>query len=1066
MAHLAYRRDDLLIRMTRTPSGGAIIRAALREGGDQREIGNLELAPWLRTPPGAAITTRLSPLHWLWKLMAEWVLKFEEEWHADDALPRIVLNIDDPELAALDWEHTFGQWLPPPYFYPPGAPIVRSIPVRCAAAERPLSLPLRLLQIGTRPGPALADLVLPLFRGHDPQRVARALTIETTSFGQVRRSLARGDLDQVDVVHFASLPLPADAHEMLSTALPSQAGTLGWFLHLQHMAQPRLLVIECRNALVLARARRLATALTARGGPAVLAVNTRGAGAEPDTLLLHGFYAKLVHNYPLDAALRLALSHDLQPQAASLFVGAGREEALRPSRYGEQLKASVEAALYPSSPDVDAPRAHRLANLQSMLAAPGRTVSAISPLDAFSQAAHQYLAEWPDLQFERHEGEGLLPLADNVAQMRAALAAAPRAPYAYYELFERARYVNSALWAGEDEGSLRLLDQHTARLALTEICHLEVHIGPEDVRVTTAGAVALPEELAFRWQPGMLGVEVEVAVTGLDFEVIGDPVRSLWLPRHGRSEPVYFALLPKTTPVAALRFCVYHRQNLIQSFRLAALTRQTPDEPDPPEKQRRAAIASALGLKASDVDNLGYLPRLEYSIVESPDALPFRPSRALSLVANDRDGVSVITAKGEDTFSVSTPGDLEGDVEAIRATLRQIATDASGATPIYSFGLQGDMNRGEPAQLQSALVELATYGRALYTRVIQSAADRQRIEHLLRDPGVIHVAHILIDKVIPWAAIYDREFDANAQDAQGRPVTLQACTAAIHAPTSEWPALRCGDHPDCLLNPARQAALMEKGQDALRAETVACPLHFWGFRHIVEVPAQQVAPQAVAQPQAAAQPLRHCITCTIPIQVAAGLNRTLERIDTHLPALEALCSKPQFDFKHAFRRDAVKQLLAAPALDLLYFYCHAQQSKDADGRIVTVLEFQEKGDAQPGRLADSDLSDFVWQHHPLVFVNGCRTAGFSPRALSKFVTAFMGREAAGVIGTEIEVWEPLAETFAQHFLADFLAGTQAGEAMRAARLALLAKNNPLGLAYTLYAAAELALDTDFDGKCR
>jgi hypothetical protein len=133
------------------------------------------------------------------------------------------------------------------------------------------------------------------------------------------------------------------------------------------------------------------------------------------------------------------------------------------------------------------------------------------------------------------------------------------------------------------------------------------------------------------------------------------------------------------------------------------------------------------------------------------------------------------------------------------------------------------------------------------------------------------------------------------------------------------------------------------------------------------------------------------------------------------------------------------------------------------------LAFQDPQQSKPGTIkaAALDVDEaHRWTHHPLVFLNGCRTAGFSPKALSPFIVKLTeGRGAAGVIGTEISVWEPLASEMALAFLEKFLTGTPAGEALLIARRALLAKYNPLGLVYTLYAAANLSLDLDGDGTC-
>ena len=111
------------------------------------------------------------------------------------------------------------------------------------------------------------------------------------------------------------------------------------------------------------------------------------------------------------------------------------------------------------------------------------------------------------------------------------------------------------------------------------------------------------------------------------------------------------------------------------------------------------------------------------------------------------------------------------------------------------------------------------------------------------------------------------------------------------------------------------------------------------------------------------------------------------------------------------------------------------------------------------RTLPSQLSyDRAWEHHPLVFLNGCGTVGYSPDALSPFIDKLVqDRGAAGVIGTEISVWEALASEFAKLFIEAFLKGAGAGEALLQARRALLSQRNPLGLVYTLYAAADLIL---------
>ena len=79
---------------------------------------------------------------------------------------------------------------------------------------------------------------------------------------------------------------------------------------------------------------------------------------------------------------------------------------------------------------------------------------------------------------------------------------------------------------------------------------------------------------------------------------------------------------------------------------------------------------------------------------------------------------------------------------------------------------------------------------------------------------------------------------------------------------------------------------------------------------------------------------------------------------------------------------------------------------------------------QPGLVERLTADQFgekpVWTRAPLVMLNGCGTAGFSPDALSPFVTKLVrDRGAGGVIGTEILVDETLANEAAVTFLTAF-----------------------------------------------
>jgi hypothetical protein len=100
----------------------------------------------------------------------------------------------------------------------------------------------------------------------------------------------------------------------------------------------------------------------------------------------------------------------------------------------------------------------------------------------------------------------------------------------------------------------------------------------------------------------------------------------------------------------------------------------------------------------------------------------------------------------------------------------------------------------------------------------------------------------------------------------------------------------------------------------------------------------------------------------------------------------------------------------------------------------------------------------VWDHRPLVIVNGCSTAAFTPKALSPFVRKFTrDGGAGGVVATEVLVHKTLAADIAFRFLERVLDGNSVSAGLLAVRRSLLARNNPLGLIYTLFAFSDLAV---------
>jgi len=97
---------------------------------------------------------------------------------------------------------------------------------------------------------------------------------------------------------------------------------------------------------------------------------------------------------------------------------------------------------------------------------------------------------------------------------------------------------------------------------------------------------------------------------------------------------------------------------------------------------------------------------------------------------------------------------------------------------------------------------------------------------------------------------------------------------------------------------------------------------------------------------------------------------------------------------------------------------------------------------------------------PLIFVNACHSLAVEPETFVSYLDAFItDGHAAGVIGTEVKVAQPLAMDVADQFFRRLLSRTYTVEtALREIRLDYLAAGNLFGLVYTPYCWADLKLD--------
>jgi hypothetical protein len=923
-------------------------------------------------------------------------------------LPRVALDIRDPELEEIAWEELLRSAIPQ------GVALVRRSSVWPRAEAIAFTLPYRILQVDPVPGREIAAMVPRIFGGHPVDVIARAILTSTTSVTDSGELRPDSSWPTVDVLHFDRYPVLTVEH-LLSTAHADEPYTLGWLARFTNRYQTRLVVIDCENEAEAAAARALAAALVAKGGPAVLV-------SDVPAEFYDYFYDWFIHDFPCDSILAsVPWSLPYQP---SLFAGAGREDSLRASNVAlgllQMRQMLIEQQWYANRTGLRSPDFQLRMELDRLQ------------------------LEWPTGQFEFHEREGLIPLAEALERIRGLSPPDPK-PVSFDVLPEE-RFVNSGLWHEGMHGTLERLPAE-AGVSINELYHLGIQIGPRDTLMQTARAQALIEDI-FRWDPELKGAWVEVGVTGLDFEVSGDPVQELWLPRVGATEMIHFAVTPRTGCTPVLRFSLYHRNNVVQSFRLAARTMES----------RSGDLAEALDISPEEVRG-GHMARLEYSLVSDLDMLSDRPARAVSIVTNHMNGRPAITVKANNVFDVRTNNDLPKYVQNVRRSLLDISRipvkDADVADWPYRFQGPSELmrNKATPEILKDTLPAIAKTGWELFNQVIPTKQRPGLRAALDPERQLIHVAHLLREKVIPWAAIYDRQYDeGKSLDANGDPVAKAVCLAAMPGEDGVLPATRCGVLKDCELHPDKILARKNADGSTVVPETVVCPLHFWGFKHIIEIPPQQVDDTRKA---VHAQSDRVCAAATA--ELVAGVNSSLGLAKSHLAELATLvqnAAPPAKWIASESNRDLILDKLKHTGLDFIYLYCHARGGESDPGIHPPCLNF----DGKPVTSADLACEQ-PWSHAPLVFLNGCGTLGCSPDALSPFIGALVDdRGASGIIGAEIPVWEQFASEFAKRFLEGFLKGLPVGDVLLDARRALLAQYNPLGVVYTLYAAAQLALE--------
>jgi len=407
----------------------------------------------------------------------------------------------------------------------------------------------------------------------------------------------------------------------------------------------------------------------------------------------------------------------------------------------------------------------------------------------------------------------------------------------------------------------------------------------------------------------------------------------------------------------------------------------------------------------------------------------------LSVLLND-DG------NGTHGFRFFGAGEFKADCSLQDGDVADLVTSVRKRLRFVSWGGEDEIVPGAPAAyryehpvprevLAAHLFTLARAGRkawdVLAQRLTGSADAQRRLRELMGVPGRVQIVSKESARlVVPAAMFYDRKPRAALPDS-----ALSLCPEFQRA---------LGDAA-----PLEDAACFRGACPHVDDDHVMCPSGFWGFRHDIGMP------YSVGEGKTGA-PLDGAIEIerSVPLSILAGVATDLGTWQAHLQEMKPLGFDPAAAVK------SVPDFLASyrtGAQQLVYLYGHGGLQ---DGTPFFVI-------GGPGGevLMRDSLQDFVPSHsrRPLVFLNGCHSAGLTPERAIDLVSGFVqtGR-ASGVVGTEISVFEALAAEFARECLQRFVgAGQELGRAVRGARLALLKRGNPLGLVYIVYAPVDLHL---------
>jgi hypothetical protein len=322
----------------------------------------------------------------------------------------------------------------------------------------------------------------------------------------------------------------------------------------------------------------------------------------------------------------------------------------------------------------------------------------------------------------------------------------------------------------------------------------------------------------------------------------------------------------------------------------------------------------------------------------------------------------------------------------------------------------------EPVLL-SELTRLAVVGYRIFTALFASRQDRSSIAMGARQPGVVPITlGSLTAPTPPVAVLYDRPIDTGLPVEDYilcRDFSAALETGSNLTDTACW-------HGDC------------PGCDDAR---IICPSGFWGFRHALglSLPIHNDMRQPIL--------IQYTDAPVVLLAIATNIDGSQEhsrRIADLAPTLYMVNN----------RRD-LRDAMTRSNPNLIYFFGPGGEEDGIPWLSIGGHPGEERID--PMFLHATNMPS---DSKPIVVIN----SGMGGAEFADFARAFIADgSAAGVIGAEAPPTVRDATYFGEALIRRLLAGQEAGWAVRDARLDLLMRGSPLGLAYTPFIAPEVHL---------